>query len=99
MATGYANSEESLAAHLAGFRGSIRSEQAWLASNTQFQIFAERWPTNPPEIEYSYATEAQDERFERNLRAIPVIDQTQILAPEVRDQIINEALIEMGFVK
>jgi len=99
MATGYANSEESLAAHLAGFRWSIRYEQEWLAENTQLQIFMERWPMKPPEIEYSYATEAQDERFERNLRAIPVIDATQILAPENKDELIKEALREMGFMR
>ena len=99
LGQGYANSEESLAAHMAGFYGSIRYEQKWLAECMRKQIFEEMWPSNPPEIEFSFASELPDEKFERNLAALPVLESSQVIAPENKGAIIKEILQEMGLVR
>lgn len=99
LGTGYSTSEEDAKTRIAGFRGSIRYDQKWLEENIRKQIFEEMWPSNPPDIEFSFATEAQDERFNRNLAAMPVIEGSQIMAPENKDAIIQSILEEMGIVQ
>lgn len=98
MGQGYANSEESLAAHLAGFRGSIRYDQKWLEENLRQQIFSQIYPDNTPDIQFSFATEAQDERFRRSIDAANTIQGWQI-SPESKIAITSDLLAESGILE
>ena len=57
------------------------------------------WPSNPPDIKFSFANEAPDESFRRNLEAIPLISADPTIAPENKAEIIKERLEEMGLIQ
>ena len=99
LGTGYSTSEEDATTRIAGFMGSIRYDQECFEEFTQRQIFREMWPTNPPEIEYSFTHEAYDAMFNRNMAALPVIEGLQTVAPENKLLIIKEKLKEMGIIQ
>ena len=69
LGTGYSTSEEDAKTRIAGFRGSIRYDQKWIEEQFRKQILEQMYPDNTPDIEFSFATEAQDERFNRSIEA------------------------------
>lgn len=99
LGTGYSTSEEDAKTRIGGFMQSVRFDQEWLEENIYKQILSERWPTNPPEIEFSFATESQDEGFRRNLESLPILEALQTISPENKNELIKERLIEMGLVQ
>lgn len=99
LGTGYSTSEEDAKTRIGGFRQSIRFDQKWLEESIKKQIFASMWPANPPDIEFSFATESSDEAFVRNLNSLPVIEKMQSVAPENKQAMVKERLIEMGMIQ
>lgn len=98
LGTGYSTSEEDAKTRIGGFRQSIRFDQAWLEENIKQQIFLDRWPANPPDIEFSYATEAQDEAFRRSLEGMQSVESSQVIAPENKSEMIKELLKAAGLI-
>lgn len=96
LGTGYSTSEEDAKTRIAGFMGSIRYDQEMFEEDIRKQIFEELWPTNPPEIEFSFTQEAYDSMFNRIMGAMPVIESLQTVAPENKELIIKEMLKESG---
>ena len=99
LGTGYSTSEEDAKTRISGYIQSIRRDQNWMEENVKKQIFMEMWPTSPPDIEFSFANEAQDESFRRNMEAIPVIEASQVISPENKNALIQERLEEAGLIK
>ena len=98
LGTGYANSEESLAAHMAGFQGSIRYDQEMFEEDIRKQIFEEMWPDDPPEIEFNFTAEPFDDKYNRILQSIPIIESSQATAPANKEAMIKDRWTELGFI-
>jgi hypothetical protein len=101
LGIGYSTSADDALTRLAGFRGSIRYEQKWMEELIRKQLFEQMYPDDPPEIEFSYATEAQDERYNRNLQALPILQnlaQGNVVAPENVQAMIEETFEQMGLI-
>ena len=98
LGTGYSTSEEDAKTRIAGFRGSIRFDQKWLEENLRQQIFTQIFPKNTPDIQFSYATEAQDERFKRMMEAGTAI-QGWAISPENKMNLIADILSESGLIE
>lgn len=99
LGTGYSTSEEDAKTRIAGYIQSIRFDQNWAEQSIKKQLFSEMWPSNPPDIKFSFANEAPDESFRRNLEAIPLISADPTIAPENKAEIIKERLEEMGLIQ
>ena len=96
LGTGYSTSEEDAKTRIAGFMGSIRYDQEDWEEAVRRQIFEEMWPTNPPEIEFSFTQEAYDAMYNRVMSAMPVVESLQTVAPENKELLIKEMLKETG---
>ncbi len=95
---GYSTSEEDAKTRLGGFRQSIRYDQKWLEEAVQTQLFRKMWKTNPPTLKLSYATESQDERFNRDMEAIQIINGLNI-TPENKTAIFEDLMVDAGVVE
>lgn len=98
LGTGYSTSEEDAKTRIAGFRGSVRFDQTWLEEHLRQQLFTQLHPNDTPDIKFSYATEAQDERYNR-LRETATTLSGLSLPDNVKADLIGDLLKEMGLVK
>jgi hypothetical protein len=98
LGQGYANSDVSFQAHLAGFSGSIRNDQEDWEENIERQLFMQIWPTGTPSIEFSYTAENFDAKYNRLMGTMPTIEASQVIAPENKEAIIKEMLKETGSI-
>lgn len=98
LGTGYSTSEEDAKTRIAGFMGSIRYDQEVWEDDVQRQLFNQIWPSNPPEIEFSFTQEAYDSMYNRVQSSLPVIEALQNIAPENKELIIKENLKKMGMI-
>jgi len=98
LGTGYSTSEEDAKTRIAGFMGSIRYDQEMFEEDVRQQIFMEMWPTNPPEIEFSFTQESYDAMYTRVLDTIPIIEAAQTIAPQNKEIMVKEKLKEAGMI-
>ena len=98
LGTGYSTSEEDAKTRIAGFMGSIRYDQEIWEEDVQRQLFTQIWPTNPPEVEFSFTQEAYDAMYNRIQGSLPVIESLTNVAPENKEMMIKEKLKEMGMI-
>ena len=98
LGTGSVNSEESAKMQMAGFRGMIRWDQKWLADNVVRQLFTLQFPENPPGLTWSFATEPQEEAYNRHHATLKTILGSD-LPQRTKSVIGNKLLLEMGLIK
>lgn len=98
LGIGTQNSEESARLQFAGFRQMVRMDQKFMEENMKYQVLTQLYPENTPTLKFSFATEAQEETYERNVRTLqainnfPVPDQLKIL-------LSLKILMEMGLIE
>jgi hypothetical protein len=73
LGTGTVNSEESARMKYSGFRQLVRMKQQLLEEQLQRQLFPQIFPEDTPSIEFSFAAEPAEERFNRMMSAIQTI--------------------------
>lgn len=95
LGVGYSTSEEDARLRLGGYHQSIRSDQEDREDEIETQLFAEMWPTNTPTIELSYSDESFDLKFNRNMQFMQSVDASPTIAPENKNELIKETLLEM----
>ena len=98
LGTGYSTSEEDAKTRIAGFMGSIRYDQECFEEDVQRQLFNQIWPSNQPDIEFSFTQEAYDAMYNRIQSSLPVLESLPSLAPENKEIMIKEKLKEMGMI-
>ena len=78
LGVGTANSEETARTQFMGLRQLIRWLQKWLGANIRTQVFEDVWEGKSPKIKFSYASEAQEERFNRMMSAFQQVNAAQL---------------------
>lgn len=92
------NSEESAKMSMSGFSQLVRSDQKFLAWNNRQQLFVQQYPNNTPKIEFSFAIEPQEERYNRLLNTLPIIANSN-QSDELKRLLEQKVLIEMGIIE
>lgn len=95
LGVGYSTSEEDARLRLGGYHQSVRSDQEDYEDDIEKQLFAEKWPTSTPSIELSYSDESFDMKFNRNMAFMAQTEASPILAPEMKNELTKETLLEM----
>lgn len=78
LGTGTVNSEESAKIQFEGFRQMVRWDQQWMEETLQLQLFMLQYPDHTPNIEFSFAAEPQEERFNRMMSAFSAVGGSQL---------------------
>jgi len=97
LGIGTQNSEESARMQFAGFRQLIRWLQTWLSESLRWQVFYTEYPQDTPTIKWSFATEAQEEEYERNSRTLAMLSGLDI-RPEYKQLIVDKILLRMELI-
>lgn len=97
LGTGTVNSEESARMKYSGFRQLVRMKQQLLEEQLERQLFPQIYPEDTPKIEFSFAAEPQEERFNRFMQAFSQIN-TSELNPEIKGLALIKLLQEAGVV-
>lgn len=90
LGTGSVNSEESARMKYSGFRQLVRMKQQLLEDQIEQQLLAKMWPEDTPKIEFSFAAEPQEEKFNRLMAAF-----TAVAGSPLNDQIKGLMLIKL----
>ena len=106
--SGYSTGTEDALMKTAGYVGSIRDSQEMLEQNFRVQFIAQVFPDEDDDtnVEFSYALEREDEKYNRNLQSIPIFANLlqainpetgqPLIKPESIFELIEETLDEMG---
>lgn len=97
LGTGTVNSEESARMKFSGFRQAIRFEQQFIEDTLQSQLFPQFFPEDTPTIEFSFAAEPQEEKFERMMNMFTAVNGSA-LNEEIKGLLLISILQEMGLV-
>ena len=97
LGTGTVNSEESARMKFSGFRQLVRMKQQMLEEQLQRQLFPQVFPEDTPTIEFSFAAEPQEEKFNR-LRDMFGVVNGSALNEEIKGLLLIQILQEMGLV-
>ena len=73
LGTGTVNSEETARHQFTGFRQAVRFDQQLLERNIKNKVLRKLCAGNTPDINFSYATEPEEEAFARNMQAAQTI--------------------------
>lgn len=98
LGTGSVNSEESARMQFAGFRQMVRWDQKFLEEHLRRQLFVQAYPEDVPKITFSFAAEAQEERFRRNLQAFQIVNSSE-LNDEIKGLVLIKLLEEMDIIE
>lgn len=97
LGTGTVNSEESARMKFSGFRQLVRMKQQLLEDHIERQLLSKMYPTDTPKIEFSFAAEPQEERFNRMMNAFSMVN-ASVLNPEIKGLLMVVILQEAGLV-
>lgn len=97
LGTGSVNSEESAKMQMMGFVQMVRWDQKFLEENLRFQLINQIFPDNTPSLKFSFATEAQDEKWNRMMQTFQTIGAAQ-LPPQLKILLQTKILIELGLI-
>lgn len=97
LGTGSVNSEESAKMQFMGFRQSIRWRQEVLEETLKTQLFNQMFPDDTPAIRWSFASEPQEERFDRLTRSMQAT--TVLVNPRMQELMQNRLLIDMNLIE
>lgn len=97
LGTGSVNSEESARMQSMGFLQMVRFDQQFMEDGLQRQLFFQQYPEQTPSIKFSFASEAQDERYKRVENTLSVISQLE-LDPQLKELIKIKLLQDMKLI-
>ena len=97
LGTGTVNSEESARMKYSGFRQLVRMKQQLLEEQLQRQLFPQIFPENTPTIEFSFAGEPEEEKFNRMMAAYSQVNASD-LSPDIKGLVMIKLLQEAGVV-
>jgi len=98
LGQGSANSEESARLTFTGFRQVVRADEADLSDALEVQVFGIAYPENTPKIEWSFASEGQEEHFQRWMGFISTANQLQVNS-RIKTLLIEKGLQEAGVMQ
>jgi hypothetical protein len=98
LGTGSVNSEESARMQFMGFRQMVRWDQKFLEENLRRQLFVQAFPEGTPNIRFSFAAEAQEDRFNRYMKAIQVVG-VGVLPDRIKTLTTIKLLEEAGVIE
>lgn len=97
LGTGSVNSEESAKMQFMGFRQMVRWDQKFLEENLKSQIINQIFPEKTPTIKWSFATEGQDERWNRMMETFSIVG-ASTADPELKNLLQTSILIDLGII-
>lgn len=97
LGTGTVNSEESARMKYSGFRQLVRMKQQLLEEQLQRQLFPQIYPEDTPSIEFSFAAEPQEEKFNRMMAAFSAVNGS-VLSPDIKGLVMIKLLQEAGVI-
>lgn len=98
LGTGSVNSEESAKMQFMGFRQLVRWNQQFIEDQIRSQLFTQIFPTKTPDINFSFAAEPEEERYNRIQSTVQLINSIPI-NEEVKGKILKSLLEEMGVLE
>ena len=98
LGTGTVNSEESAKMKYSGFRQQVRFIQQFMEDSIQFQLFPQAFPEDTPTIEFSFAAEPQEEKFNRLMQSVTTVNATD-LNDEIKGLTMLKILQEAGVIE
>lgn len=97
LGTGSVNSEESARMQFMGFRQMVRWDQKFLEENLKFQLINQIFPENTPSLKLSFATEPQEDKWNRMMQTFQTIGQAN-LPDQLKILLQTKILIELGLI-
>ena len=97
LGQGTVNSEESSRMKYSGFRQLVRMKQQLLEEQLQRQLFPQIDPSATPSIEFSFAAEPEEEKFNRLMAAFSQVNASE-LAPDIKGLTLIKLLQDAGVI-